>query len=175
MTIRLSRSALVALALALVALAGLLRWRAATADERRVRRVFATVGRLAEKRSPDVNPIVVALDTKRLSELLDAVVELRVPELGGRTWRERREDLAREAFAAKARAASLSLRFYDLEVAFPSEGRAVAVGEGRLAGALPEFGGAFDDTREVEVALRRDGSSGRWLVRRIEVRPVVAK
>ena len=77
--------------------------------------------------------------------------------------------------AAKSRATGLSLRFYDLDVAFPAEGRATAVGEARLSGALPEFGGAFDDTREVEVALRRDGSSGRWLVRRVEVRPVARK
>lgn len=175
MTVHLSRSALFAAALALVALAGFLRWRAATADERRVRRVFAKVERLAEKRGPDANPVFEAFVVRELAELLDAVVELRAPELGGRVWRERREELAREAYAAKSRATGLSLRFYDLDVAFPAEGRATAVGEARLSGALPEFGGAFDDTREVEVALRRDGSSGRWLVRRVEVRPVARK
>ena len=86
----------------------------------------------------------------------------------------KREDLVRQAFAAKARAASLSLRFDGIAISFPSPGRATAVGEATLSGSLPEFGGAFDGTREITVSFRRD-PSGAWLATRAAAVPVAEK
>ena len=168
MTLRVPRAAVAVLAAAGAALAW---WRVSTADERRVLRVLREVSELAEKGGAAENPVLAALDVGRLSKLVDARVELLAPELGGASWTEKREDLVRHAFAAKARASRLSLSFGDVSVRFPSKGRATAVAEATLEGSTPDFGGAFGGTRRVSVSLRRDPSSGAWLVTRVAAVP----
>ena len=163
-----------ALAIAAAAAAGFFWWRVSTADERAVKRAFRELSALAEKAGPDVNPVLAALDASRLRKLLAPSVEFSAPELRGRSWTESRDEIVRQAFAAKARAARLSLAFEDVDVSFPSPGRATAIGEATLSGSLPEFGGSFDGTREFSVSFRRD-ASGDWRATRVAAAPGAAK
>lgn len=159
------------LVLPLLLVAAFAWWRIATADERRVKRAFRELSELAEKSGPGENPVLAALDAAGLAKLLAAKVELSAPELYLRSWTVSRDEIVRQAFAAKARASRLSLGFDGLDVRFPERGRAVATGKATISGDLPDFGGAFGETRKISVAFRRDPESGNWLAEKASAAP----
>ncbi len=82
------------------------------------------------------------------------------------------EDVARYYFAAHSRAATNSLRFYDLTVTFPADDTAQAMVTMRLT-VTPKEGDATTETHEVDCTLRK--LDGRWLLQRVSLVQVLRK
>ena len=164
MTLSVRPQYLVALAVALVALCW---WRISTAAEREIRRSLREVAEIAEKQSASENPVFSAYGAARLTKLLAPTVSLAAPETGDIPWRSSRSELVRDAFTARARASSLSLKLGYPSIRFPAAGEAVATLKAQLEGDFPEFNGSFSDARPVEVVFHRDVTSGRWLLQSV--------
>lgn len=81
-------------------------------------------------------------------------------------------DAARYYFAARDRFSSLSVRFYDVAVAFPSKNAADVTATVRITGVL-KGGGDVGETHEIQCRLTKTG--GTWLIDRVTVVQVLQR
>lgn len=157
------------LAVLLALLAALVAWRVATADERRVRLVFAEMESIAGKDGAGENPVVAAFDAARLRRIAAPRIVIAAPEWRGAPWSVSRDDAVREFFSAKAMASRVSLRFDSVRIRFPHRGHATATAAATLSGEFPGVSGALRESRNVSLSLTRDPGSRAWLVQRVAV------
>ncbi len=133
-------------------------WYAFPTRTRQVKRAFKALSRAAEKDGPE-GAVVTAAAARKISRFFaqECRLEAEAYRLSGTVSRD---DVMRYAFAARERALSSSLRFYDVRVAFGPEGEAVAEATVRLEGTS-EGGDSLAEVHEIRCVLRR--AEGEWL------------
>lgn len=139
--------------------------------EAQVRAAFAALSECLDKNGSDEGPLRTVAKRNDLAALLDDTVSVKVPETG---WSGSRkgEEAATRAFAARQAAATLRVRFDDIEVRVAPDGRsASATCDASVSG--DSAWGSAEEVREVRTRLVR--KDGRWVFSSAEVVPIVRK
>jgi hypothetical protein len=125
---------------------------------RQVKRVFTRLSGAAEKDGPE-GALVTAAAARKLSAFFasECRLEAQAYRLSGTVSRD---DVMRYAFAARDRARTSTLRFYDVRVAFGQEGEAVAEATARVEGTS-DSGDSLREVHEIRCVLRK--FEGEWL------------
>jgi len=156
--------------LALSALALWAIWAYATLEQRRVRARFEALAQWVDK-APDELPLEKVGKARAVGTLFadPCRFEIQAYEISAEVGLEQ---LAGLALQGRERFASLELKFYDLEIAFPEKGQARATATARLTGT--KVGGdPVGETHEVECALTKTDEG--WRFSRITAVEVLEK
>jgi len=139
-------------------------------EEKRVKRRF---GLLSEwvSRSPEENAFTLLQKMRDIGSLFDEHCELKTdyPALSGSYTRE---EISAYVGSAHSHVSRLSLKFYDLQIAFLEKDVAKVTLTARLTGRSTA-GEQIDETREIECLLKK--IQKKWLFSQIEVIEVLKK
>ncbi len=145
-------------------------WEAFPTRKRQVQRTLRALCKAAEKEGPEGN-LAAAAAARKVSSFF--APECRLEAEGYRFQAVvDREEVARYAFAARERAARLSLRLHDVVVDFGPEGEAKVTATARLDGE-GEGGDSFREVHEVRCLLRK-GDEG-WKIEEVSLVDVLRR
>lgn len=139
-------------------------------EEKKVKKQFHLLSKWASKETGE-NTFTMAQKIKNIGTLFGEHCELKA-DLIAFSGRYTPEEISGYAARARFPFSSLSLQFYDFNLAFPEEGVAKVTLTGRLTGRTTT-GEDVDETHELECALKKIES--KWLFSYLEVVEVLKK
>ncbi len=127
-------------------------------DERKVKKRFSTLSKLVSKERGE-SVVILATRARGIGQLFSDPCAVEASD-HLRSGRYTPEQITSHAASARALFKKLSLKFYDLNVTFPADGRATIRLTGMLSG-LTKQEETFEETHEMEVELVK--VEGKWL------------
>lgn len=139
-------------------------------EEKRIKKQFSSLSEWISK-EPDEKKLTMATKRQNIMSVFAKTCKFEAPaaEVSGT---HSPDEIATKAIMARSRFATLSLKFYDLEVDFPQEGMAKVIATAKLTGSATD-GEAIEETHEIECVLQK--TEGDWLISEVEVVEVLKK
>ncbi len=163
---------LIYLALASAAVGALVLW-LRPSEEKRIRKVFATVSSEIQKDGPE--GLVVA--TAKAHALADLVANGCDFDFDGHRLRGSfgGRQLLQQIILVRKQADKIKVGFEDLAITFTDERTASVTGDVYVSGLSDELGLSGRDARALETVLEKDAEEDKWLFTSVRVLPVVEK
>lgn len=139
-------------------------------DEAKIKKQFKTIAELAEKGS-DEYELTAAVSAKRIGGMFADTCRIEIPSYNiSRTYA--RDDIPAQVLGARSRYSDISMKFHDLDIDFPEEGRAQVT----LTAYVEAVRVSGEAVREIhEIVCRLEKIEKDWFFNQIEVVTVLER